>query len=77
MAAKENNRLQMDGKVISAIKDIFKVKINDNYIVTCTLSGKIRQNAVRILVDDNVTIEISPMDTSRGRIIFRNKPQKN
>jgi translation initiation factor IF-1 len=67
------DRLQMNGEVISAIKDIFKVQINENYMVTCTLSGKIRQNAVRVLVGDNVTVEISALDTSRGRIIFRNR----
>ena len=68
-----DDKLQMTGKVLSAIKDIFKVQINENYTVTCTLSGKIRQNAVRILVGDDVTVEISVLDTSRGRIVFRNK----
>jgi len=67
------NSIQMDGVVISAIRDCFMVKINDNYIVKCSLSGKIRQNSVKILVNDRVTVDISEYDTTRGRIVFRHR----
>lgn len=68
-----NDRIEFEGDVIEANKDKFKVKINDTYIVTCTLSGKIRQNSVRILFGDRVKIEVSKYDTSQGRIVYRIK----
>ena len=71
--AVERDRLEMDGVVIEANKSIFKVKISDEHIVTATLSGKIRQNSVKILVVDLVTVEVSPYDVTRGRIVYRHK----
>jgi translation initiation factor IF-1 len=68
-----DERLELEGQVIETSNSKFRVKVSDNYIVLCTLSGKIRQNSVRILVGDNVRIEVSPYDVSQGRIIFRNK----
>jgi len=69
----DRDRILLDGEVIEASKSIFKVKINDSLIVLCTLSGKIRQNSVKILIGDRVQIEVSALDTSRGRIVFRHK----
>jgi len=69
----DRDRMIFDGEVIDSNKGIFKVKVNDAYTVICTLSGKIRQNDVKILLSDRVKIEVSPMDTSRGRIIYREK----
>jgi translation initiation factor IF-1 len=67
------DRLEFEGVVIDANKDKFKVQVNNNYIVLCTLSGKIRQNAVKIILGDIVKVEISVYDTSQGRIIYRVK----
>lgn len=70
----ERERLQFDGEVIESNKSQFKVKLKDTgNIVTATLSGKIRINAVRILVGDKVLVEVSEFDTSRGRIVYRHK----
>ena len=69
----ERDRLEMEGVVIDANKSKFKVKINDNMTVLCTLSGKIRMNSVKILVGDKVTVEVSQYDTTQGRIIYRHK----
>lgn len=69
----KRTRLEMDGVVIDANKGKFRVKVNDALTVLCTLSGKIRQNSVKILIGDVVTIEISEYDTSMGRIIYRHK----
>lgn len=66
-------RMEFDGEVIDANKGRFKVKVNDNYEVLCTLSGKIRQNSVRILVGDKVTIEVNEYDPTKGRIIYRHR----
>lgn len=65
------DKVEFDGDVIYSNKGKFKVKVNDSYTVLCTLSGKIRQNAVKILVGDRVTVEISEYDTSQGRIVYR------
>lgn len=69
----ERIRLEFDGEVVDANKGQFKVQVNENLIVLCTLSGKIRTNSVKILLGDKVRIEVSEYDTSKGRIIFRNK----
>jgi translation initiation factor IF-1 len=73
LAKSDRNRLELDGEVVDTSKSIFKVKVAEDTFVTCTLSGKIRQNFVRILVGDKVRIEVSEYDTSKGRIVFRNK----
>jgi translation initiation factor IF-1 len=67
------DKLEFEGEVINSSKGIFNVKVNDNYVVLCTLSGKIRQNSVNILVGDTVRIEVSEYDTTRGRITYRVK----
>lgn len=67
------DRLEFDGDVMDANNGKFKVKVNDQLTVLCTLSGKIRTNSVRILVGDRVTIEVSEYDTSQGRIVYRHK----
>jgi translation initiation factor IF-1 len=69
--SKNSDRLEFEGDVIEINKDRFKVKINDSYVVTCTLSGKIRQNSVKILTGDRVQVEVSKYDTTQGRIVYR------
>lgn len=69
----ERGRMFLEGIVVEASNGKFRVQVQDNYVVLCTLSGKIRQNSVRILLGDNVKIEISAYDTNSGRIVFRNK----
>ena len=44
-----------------------------NYVVTAHISGKMRKNYIRILTGDKVTVEMTPYDLSKGRIIYRNK----
>ena len=68
-----SEKIEFEGYVINIERDRFKVKINDNYIVTCTLSGKIRQNSVRILIGDKVVTEISAYEPNKGRITYRIK----
>lgn len=69
----KDNKLEFEGVVEEFSKDKFNVRINENYVVLATLSGKIRQNAVRILAGDTVKIEVSPYDPSKGRIVYRVK----
>lgn len=75
--------IQAQGIVIEALPNAeFLVEITDeNYqkssdkklVVTCHISGKMRMNYIKILPGDQVTVEISPYDPSKGRIIYRNK----
>ncbi len=68
--AKET-KLEVDGKVVDVFKDEYKVELENGHIVTAHVSGKIRMNMIRILPGDKVTIELSPYDVTRGRIIYR------
>jgi translation initiation factor IF-1 len=69
----KRDRLELEGEVIDANKGKFKVQVNENYTVLCTLSGKIRMHSVKILTGDKVKIEVSEYDTTQGRIVYRIK----
>jgi len=70
--AKEPN-IEVDGSILEALPNaMFRVQLNDNkQIVTAHTAGKLRKNRIRVLQGDNVTVEISPYDLTKGRIIFR------
>jgi len=67
------DRIILTGEVVESNKGQFKVRVNDNHYVMCTLSGKIRMNSVKILLGDMVQCEVSPYDLQKGRITYRNK----
>ena len=54
----------------------FKVKLESGHIVLAHLSSKLRQNYIKILPGDKVTMELSPYDLSRGRITWRGEKKK-
>ena len=63
-----------DCLVVEALPNtVFKVKLPNGHIVTATISGKLRMNYIRILPGDKVTVELSPYDLTKGRIIWRAK----
>ena len=69
--AKEDT-IEMEGKVLEIIPGgKFKVELENGNIIEAYVSGKIRMNYIRILPGDKVTMEISPYDLTRGRIIYR------
>ncbi|AVM41967.1 translation initiation factor IF-1 [Fastidiosipila sanguinis] len=51
----------------------FKVKLENGHIVQAHISGRLRQNYIKILQGDKVTLELSPYDLDRGRITWRDK----
>jgi len=66
--------LEFNGQVIECLPNtIFKVKLDNDIKVLATLSGKMRKNNIRVLLGDNVIVEITPYDLTRGRIIYRFK----
>ena len=66
--------IEFEGKVIEALPNAnFKVQLPNGHVVTAHLSGKLRQNFIRILPGDNVTVEVSVYDLTKGRITWRSK----
>ena len=64
--------LEFKGKVIDLLPNaMFRVKLENGHTVTAHTAGKLRKNRIRVLQGDNVTVEISPYDLTKGRIIFR------
>jgi len=71
MAKKDLIRLQ--AKVLDALPNaMFRVELENGHKILAHVSGKIRMNFIRILPGDSVTIEMSPYDLNRGRIVLRN-----
>ncbi|RLC35153.1 MAG: translation initiation factor IF-1 [Candidatus Nealsonbacteria bacterium] len=68
------NVLKKTGIVIEALPSThFKVRLDDGGEVFCHLAGKMRMFRIKILPGDRVTVEMSPYDEKRGRIIYRGK----
>ena len=66
--------IEIEGVVAEKLPNaMFKVELENGHIVLATISGKLRMNYIRILPGDKVTMEMSPYDLSKGRIIWRDK----
>ncbi len=66
--------IQMEGQVTEVLPNAtFRVLLPNQHTVLATLGGNMRRFRIRVLQGDRVTIEVSPYDLSRGRIIFRHK----
>ena len=71
MAKKETIRLQ--AKVLEALPNaMFRVQLENGHEILAHVSGKMRMHFIRILPADTVTVEMSPYDLNRGRIVLRN-----
>jgi len=69
--AKEET-IQMQGEIVETLPNAtFRVKLENGHIVLCHISGKMRMHYIRILPGDKVTVELTPYDLTRGRIVFR------
>lgn len=70
----KQDSIEVEGKVIEPLPNgMFRVELENGHKVLAHVSGKIRMNFIRILPGDRVTIELSPYDLTRGRIIYRFK----
>lgn len=66
--------IKQDGIIEEALSNaMFKVRLENDHVVLATISGKMRMNYIRILPGDKVSVEMSPYDLTRGRIIYRYK----
>ena len=66
--------LQMEGVVAETLPNtMFRVELENGHVVMAHISGKMRKNYIRILKGDKVTVELTPYDLSKGRIIYRSR----
>ncbi len=70
--------IEVEGRIVEALSNAtFKVELIDEqykgHTVLAHVSGKVRMNYIRILPGDNVTVEMTPYDLTKGRIIYRHK----
>lgn len=66
--------IEMEGTVIDTLPNTtFRVKLDNEHIVTAHISGRMRKNYIRILTGDRVTVQLTPYDLTRGRISYRSK----
>ena len=71
--AKEEH-IELQGTVVETLPNtMFRVELENGHVVTAHISGRMRKNYIRILRGDKVTVEMTPYDLTKGRIIFRNK----
>ncbi|MCX5648342.1 MAG: translation initiation factor IF-1 [Phycisphaerae bacterium] len=64
--------IRMEGKVTEALPNaVFRVELENGHKVLAHVSGRMRMHFIRILPGDTVTVELSPYDLSRGRIVYR------
>lgn len=74
MSKEKKNSIQLDGTVIEVLPNaFFRVQLDNGHIVLAHLSGKMRIHFIKVVKGDRVTVELSPYDLTRGRIIYRYK----
>ena len=68
----KEDQIEMDGEVVDTLPNtMFRVKLENGHVVTAHISGKMRKNYIRILTGDQVKVELTPYDLSKGRITYR------
>ncbi|OHE22459.1 MAG: translation initiation factor IF-1 [Syntrophus sp. RIFOXYC2_FULL_54_9] len=66
--------IEVEGKVIEPLPNaMFRVELENGHRVLAHISGKMRMHFIKILPGDRVTVELSPYDLTRGRIVYRTK----
>ena len=69
--AKEDS-IEMQGTVLATLPNtMFRVELENGHVVTAHISGKMRKHYIRILTGDTVTVQLTPYDLTKGRIVFR------
>ncbi len=66
--------IEVQGKVVEPLPNaMFRVELENGHEVLAHISGKMRMHFIKILPGDTVTVELSPYDLTRGRIVYREK----
>ena len=72
--AKKEGAIEIEGQVVEPLPNaMFRVELANGHKVLAHISGKMRMHYIRILPGDKVTVELTPYDLTRGRIVFRAK----
>jgi len=70
----KSDMIEVEGVVVESLPNAnFQVQLQNGHKILAHISGKLRMNYIRILPGDKVTVEMSPYDLTRGRIIWRSK----
>ncbi len=70
----KQGQIKVDGTISETLPNAtFRVKLDNGHEILAHISGKMRMNFIKILVGDKVTVELSPYDLSKGRIVNRYK----
>jgi len=68
----KEDAIQIEGEVVETLPNTtFRVKLDNGHVVTAHISGRMRKHYIRILTGDKVTVELTPYDLSKGRIVYR------
>ena len=72
MMAKTKDLFELEGDIVEVLPNqMFKVKLENEHIITCYTGGKMRQFRIRLVAGDKVKVQMTPYDLDKGRIIFR------
>ena len=70
----QEDAILMEGRVVETLPNTtFRVQLQNGHLVTAHISGKMRKNYIRILTGDTVTVEMTPYDLTKGRIVYRGR----
>lgn len=66
--------IELEGVVEEVLPNaMFRIRINESYLLTAVINGRMRQNRIQILLGDRVKVEVSTYDLTKGRITYRSK----
>ena len=70
----KDDAITVEGTVVEALPNtMFRVELANNHVILAHVSGKMRMHFIKILPGDRVTLEITPYDPTKGRIVYRYK----
>ena len=70
----KDDQIEMEGTVLDTLPNtMFRVQLENGHVVTAHISGRMRKNYIRILTGDQVTVEMTPYDLSKGLIVYRGR----
>jgi translation initiation factor IF-1 len=70
--SKSDDVIEFEGQIIDVLPgQSFKVELENEHIVVCYTSGRLRKNRIRLVLGDQVRIEMTPYDMTKGRVTYR------
>jgi len=70
--------LEFEGEVVDLLPDgRFRVRLENGHQIIAYTAGRMKKNRIRTLAGDRVTVEMTPYDLDKGRVIFRHKDQRS